>query len=132
VVIGVIISAVLLLTTALVWHSQFKDIRLIYPAMRHLGQQISQAQALNDEAFDDIVIYGDANVNRQMTKIHSNRALRNFLFKEFNIYARSCKPDFCRKISIVLAQANFTAPLLIIDGKLVVILSPQTSKVLDF
>ena len=125
VLVGIIISVAILLTGALFWHTNFEPLRMVYPAMRHLGHQISQAQALNDGKFDEIIMYGDAKSNRQMAAIHSNRMLRNFLFKEFNIYARPCKPDFCEKIQVAIRQTTITSPFLILDGKLVVILSPD-------
>lgn len=132
VLIGTVISAVLLLTGALAWYINFQNIQMVYPAMRYLGQQISQAQALNDGAFDEIVMYGDAKSNRQMAGIFSNRALRNFLFKEFNIYTRSCKPDFCQKIQAAKRQSTIPTPLLIMDGKLVVLLSPNPTNDLEW
>jgi hypothetical protein len=94
--------------------------------MRHLGHQIQQVQALNAGKFDSIVTYGDANANPGMNAIHSNRALRNFLFKEFNIYLRPCKADFCQKIAATKEHNPMTMPFFIIDRQLVIVLSPNS------
>jgi len=120
---GIGLSSALLLTGIVYWAGVFENIRSIYPTMRHLGHQIQQVQALNAGKFDSIVTYGDANANPGMKAIHSNRALRNFLFKEFNIYLRPCKADFCQIIEATREKNQMALPFLIIDRQLVVVLS---------
>ena len=115
---GIGLSSALLLTGIVYWAGVFENIRSIYPTMRHLGHQIQQVQALNAGKFDSIVTYGDANANPGMKAIHSNRALRNFLFKEFNIYLRPCRVDFCQKIEATREHNPMACHFLLSIGSL--------------
>jgi len=120
---GICLASAPLLTGVVAWTGTFDNIKSVYPTMRHLGHQIQQVQALNAGKFDSIVTYGIANANPGMKAIQSNRALRNFLFKEFNIYVLPCKADFCQKIEATIEHNSLGQPFLIIDRQLVVVLS---------
>jgi hypothetical protein len=124
-VIGALLSLILLLTGLSTWATQFQNIRTIFPAMRHLGQEILEVSSINVGRYDEIVIYGDPSTNPSMRFIHSNRMLRNFLFKEFHIYSKTCEPDLCQNIRAVISKGMTTTPLIFLDGKLVVVLSPE-------
>lgn len=91
--------------------------------MRDLGQEIARAQAINAGKFSAIVLYGDAKANSRMATLHSNRALRNFLYKSFGIYTRPCSPDLCEKIRLMVMKADLVTPITILDRQLVVVLS---------
>lgn len=122
-ILGLAASTILLIAGATFWQLQYANIRAVYPAMRYLGQQISQAMTLNSGKFDSVVIYGDARANPNLNSLHSNRALRNFLFKEYKIYTQPCAREFCEKIPALHQQDTLLDPILLVDRKLVVVVS---------
>lgn len=55
--------------------------------------------------------------------LHSNRMLRNYLFKEFDIVSTPCEPEFCKVISSYVDKSSASESFPVIDNTLVIILS---------
>lgn len=54
-------SALILLCSGIsAWHHEYQNIQGIYPAMHFIGEQTSQAMAINEGRFEKIVTYGDS------------------------------------------------------------------------
>lgn len=107
------------------WHGEYRNIQKIYPTMHYIGEQTSQAATLNVGKFSKIVTYGDARAHTSLSSLHSNRMLRNYLFKEFGIVSTPCEPAFCQAIAVHEKMERITSPFLILNNKLVIVLSTK-------
>lgn len=107
------------------WHKGYENIQYVYPAMHYIGDQTSEAETLDTGKFDKIITYGDARARPSLGSLHSNRMLRNYLYKEFKIDSTPCIPSFCQVIQTRIDAEDTTPPLLLIDHKLIIVLSKK-------
>lgn len=107
------------------WQAAFSNTRTVVPAMSSLGNALTRVQAANAGKYDDVIMFGDVHANSALAWLHGNRALRNYLYKEFGVYTRPCAPALCEKILAELAQRSENPEWMIIDRHLVWLLSPQ-------
>lgn len=122
---GLLLAAPLVLVGVSSWNAIYSNTRTVYPAMNALGNDLARVQAANAGRYDDVILFGDARSNATMKWLHGNRALRNYLFKEFGIYARPCEPTVCERIESELANRSENPEWFIIDRHLVWILAPK-------
>lgn len=108
------------------WNSTYANSRTVYPAMNALGQQVSRVAAQNEGRFDSVIMFGDAHANAALRPLHSNRALRNYLYKEFKLYTSPCDPALCARIETELAKRTEVPEWLLMEHKLVWVLSPKS------
>jgi hypothetical protein len=123
---GIACAALTLLTGLFAWATLYTNYAKVFPAMKYLGQEITLAEASNAGKFHDIIVFGDKSKNSGLKWMHSNRHLRNYLFKVNGIYTRSCKPDECSAIEQHIASETSVAPVEIINDNLVLIISDKS------
>lgn len=125
--IGLLLTLPLLYSGVEGWRSVYSGTSHVYPAMERTGLEIARVQAANVGRFDDVILFGDVHANPTLARVHSNRALRNYLYKDLLLYTRSCDEVLCAKIQDVVAQRQEVPQWLIVDRHLVWVLSPQNS-----
>lgn len=122
---GLVLAIPLMFVGISGWNSAFANARTVYPAMNSLGNELTRVQAANADGYDDVIMFGDVHANPSLAWLHGNRALRNYLFKEFGVYTRPCTPDLCAKIMLELDQRTENPQWMIIERHLVWILAPK-------
>jgi len=122
---GLLLCIPIVLVGAGSWYFQYSKARTVFPAMTSLGNALTRVQAANAGRYDDVVMFGDVHANVSLTWLHGNRALRNYLYKDFGVYTKPCAPDVCDRIEAVLAQRTENPEWLIVDRHLVWVLSPK-------
>lgn len=127
IVIGLALCLPLAYTGAMGWVSAYSGTRHVYPAMEQIGLEIARIQATNAGKFDDVILFGDVHANPTTGWVHSNRALRNYLFKDFALYTKPCGEDLCAKIQTDVDQRGEVPQWLIVDRHLVWVLSTQSN-----
>ncbi|MNU49377.1 hypothetical protein D3C71_383170 [compost metagenome] len=127
IVIGLLLALPLVYTGVTLWAGTYADTRHVYPAMQRTGVEIARAQAENAGRVDDVILFGDVHANKLMGRLHSNRALRNYLYKDFSLYTRQCEETLCAKVQAEIETRAEVPQWLIIDRHLVWVLSPQNS-----
>lgn len=102
-----------------------KDIYRTFPYARSLGETLMQSAAANNGLYDNIIVFGDYKENHITQWLHSNRHLRNYLYKKFGVYTRACGEEFCKKIEVDLNSRQEIPVTTIIDRNLILVLSPH-------
>ncbi|GEM_PF-1525812 len=124
---GLLLALPLAYTGLLGWQSAYSGTRHVFPAMQSTGMEISRVQAANAGRFDDVILFGDVHGNQAMGWLHSNRALRNYLFKDMSIYTRPCDDVLCARIQSEIDQRVEVPQWLMVDRHLVWVLSPRNT-----
>ncbi len=124
-VYGLLLALPLVMVGMSSWNAIYSNTRSVYPAMNALGNSVARVQAANAGKYDDVIMFGDVRSNASMKWLHGNRALRNYLFKEFGIYSRPCDPELCSRVDAELKDRTVNPEWLIIDRHLVWVLAPQ-------
>lgn len=124
-VYGLLLAIPLVMVGISSWNAIYANTRTVYPAMNALGNTLARVQAANAGKYDDVIMFGDVRSNSSMKWLHGNRALRNYLFKEFGIYTTPCQPALCVRVEAELSGRAQIPEWLIIDGHLVWVLAPQ-------
>lgn len=123
--LGLVLSLPLTYAGLIGWHSAYVGTRHVYPAMERTGLQLARVQAANAGRIDDVILFGDVHANQMMARLHSNRALRNYLYKDLSLYTKSCEPDVCAKIQSNIEQRAQVPQWIIMDRHLIWVLSPK-------
>ncbi|MFC7064829.1 hypothetical protein [Brucella rhizosphaerae] len=105
--------------------ARLEDIYRTFPYANSLGETLVQAAAANNGSYDNIIVFGDYTENHITKFLHSNRHLRNYLYKQFGLYTRACDQDLCKKIETDLHARQEIPVTTIIDRNLVLVLSPN-------
>ncbi|WP_313457069.1 hypothetical protein [Stenotrophomonas sp.] len=126
-ILGLVLCLPLAYTGATGWISAYSGTRHVYPAMEQIGLEIARVQGANAGKFDDVILFGDVHANPTTGWVHSNRALRNYLFKDFGLYTMPCDEDLCAKIQSDVDQRGEVPQWLIVDRHLVWVLSAQNT-----
>lgn len=125
IVLGLLLTLPLAYTGLLSWQSAYSGTRQVYPAMERTGLEIARAQAVSAGRFDDVIIFGDVHANPTLGWLHSNRALRNYLYKDMSLYTKACDEALCARIQSDIDQRREVPQWLIVDRHLVWVLSPR-------
>lgn len=122
---GVALSLPLLAFGALAWSNMFQNVRQAFPAVQTLANEAAIAEAGYAGQYDAVVVYGDVHDSRMLRHLHSNRALRNILFKEYGWYTTPCSPSLCERIEAELAsrKEKDLPRWLLVDRTFVMVLS---------
>lgn len=127
IIFGLILCLPLAYTGVTGWVSAYSGTRHVFPAMEQVGLEIARVQGTNVGKFDDVILFGDVHANPTTGWVHSNRALRNYLFKDFSLYTKACDDALCAKIQREVDQRGEVPQWLILDRHLVWILSTQNN-----
>ncbi len=122
-IMGVVLALPLLAIGATAWSNMFQNVRHAFPAAQNLANEVAIAQAGYAGAYDAVVLYGDVHDSALLRHLHSNRALRNLLFKEYGWYTTPCSPELCGKIESELAGRQELPRWLVVDRTFVIIVS---------
>lgn len=120
--IGYMLFLVLLAFGLSQWQWYFGNKVKLYPMMDTIGTEIVSWKALHSEDIDKIQIYGDAKQNPELVSLHSNRMLRNYLFRRFNISSTPCKEEICEYVQNL---GNVNSNIIVTDRTLIFILSQK-------
>ncbi|MGN7837795.1 hypothetical protein [Stenotrophomonas sp. 22385] len=125
IILGLLLSLPIAFVGISGWNSAFSNTRTVFPAMNSLGNALTRVQAANAGEYDDVIMFGDVHANSTLAWLHGNRALRNYLYKEFGVYTRPCEESLCERILAELQQRPENPEWIIVDRHLVWVLSPQ-------
>jgi len=127
IILGLVLCLPLAYTGAVGWTSAYAATRHVYPAMERIGMEIARAQGVNAGKFDDVILFGDVHANPTTARVHSNRALRNYLYKDFALYTRACDEQLCARIREDVDKRSEIPQWLVVDRHLVWMLSTQNN-----
>ncbi|MEN5297750.1 hypothetical protein ABE530_05265 [Brucella sp. TWI559] len=123
--VGMVFALVPLFMGVTAWINHYSHYSRLFPYAEFIGQTISIAASENQGKYDGIILFGDLKKNRETEWFHSNRHLRNFLYKQFELETRSCAPEECDAIEDNLSSLKIIPPVLIIDKKLIFVINPE-------
>ncbi|MGN7963386.1 hypothetical protein [Brucella sp. 22210] len=120
-----ILAFSVLLIAVYSWSHRLQVIYRTFPYAHSLGETLMQSAAANNGLYDNIIVFGDYKENHITQWLHSNRHLRNYLYKKFGVYTRACGEELCKKIEVDLNSRQEIPVTTIIDRNLILVLSPH-------